>query len=328
MDATEVNKADRKNSDIRVPSKEDLLCACFGVNRSEIKRLMAQPGYSVEDLVQQTHIGTKCTACLVDLDILFNDIQGERRVQRGDSATQGANEIVPHGPNQSVVEHLDSAFFVVDESVKTILRIANYSPMFEDNGKTPSHTYSLWLMGEDGKVAAKMRGVIPSHGQIEIDFGQLEGCPRRGWFLVSCLPQGDGFYGTLRPQGLLVGKGWSSAFHLQAHGAASNFFRRVSILVKSTDHKTSNSVFVFNAERKPSKLTVELKSRESDFVAECEYALTGNGLSVVDLDASFADLPQSDIMLLSVFTDTATKKYLATIHPDQTWSADHFPTLP
>ncbi len=302
-----------------------ILCACFDVSRSDVFEYMARPGSSIDGLFRDTLIGTKCTACLLDLDITLNDLHLKRAE---DAQAKGTKVTVDELPGEVPIEHLDSAFFVCDGNVRTLLRIANFTPMFDDSSLAVEHKYMIWLMDEKGQIATRTDGIIEANKQIEVDFSKLQNCPARGWFLISCFPMSAGFYGTLRPQGLLVGDGWSSAFHLQPHHAASNFYRRIAIVVKTSEFKTHNTAFIFNGSRRQSKVNVELDSRESDLHLEYQTTVDGNGLCVVNLDEAFSSLPESEIMLLTVNSDTITKKYLATIRPDGQWSADHFPTLP
>lgn len=325
-----MNEPGEELSDVSSPLPQhgdgsEILCVCFGVTKNDVHDHMARPNCSVDDMISATRIGTKCTACLLDLDITLNDIQQSRD---SGTASKDTKSVVEIGPGDSPVEHLDSAFFVCADGVKTVLRIANFTPMFEPGLEAVDHTYTIWLMDEGGRIASRTDGLIGANAQIEVDFSQIDGCPPRGWFLISCFPKGAGFYGTLRPQALLVGEGWASSYHVQPQYAASNKYRRLSIVVKSTDHKTNNSVFIFNGERRKGSMRIEIDSRESDFHAECSAFVEANGMCVVDVDKEFPSLPESEIMLLTVESDTITKKYLAAVQPDGQWSADHFPTLP
>lgn len=303
----------------------DILCVCFGTTRDDVREIMGRPGCSVDDMIQETKIGTKCTACLLDLDITLNDIHQSRE---GVAAATDGEHNVEKAAGSSPIEHLDSAFFVCDDGVKTNLRIANYTPMFEEGPQAVDHNYTLWLVGEDGRIGVTTRGVIPANDQVEIDFSSFDKCPKRGWFLISCMPTGPGFYGTLRPQAIMIGDSWSSTYHVQPQYAASNEYRRLSIVVKTANRQTHSSVFIFNGERNDGGVTVEVESRESDFKAQCKAYIVANGMCVVDLDKEFPALPENECMLVTVESDTITKKYLATIQPDGQWSADHFPTLP
>lgn len=302
----------------------DILCVCFGTTRDDVREYMSRPGCSVDDMIQETKIGTKCTACLLDLDITLHDIQQSR----GSGSAVDRNSHIENLAGSTPVEHLDSAFFVCKDGIKTILRIANFTPMFEEGPESVAHNYTLWLIGEDGRIAVTDRGVIGANTQIEIDFSQLAKCPSQGWFLISCIPTGPGFYGTLRPQALLVGDTWASSYHVQPQYAASNVYRRLSIVIKSAKHLTHSSLYIFNGERNGGKIIVEVDSRESDFHGTCNAYVAANGMCVVDLDKEIASFPESECMLVTVESETITKKYLATVQPDGQWSADHFPTLP
>jgi hypothetical protein len=262
---------------------------------------------------------------LLDLELILDDLHFER--VKSDSK-ETPEEILTKRPNDKAIERLDSAFFVCSEGVKTFMRLANFPTMFGSHPQPVDNEYRVWLMDEDGNVASTARGVIKANSQLELDFSQMNGCPPRGWFLVSCLPLSMGYYGTLRPQGLLVGDDWSSAFHLQPHNIATNNYRRLSIVIKSAKGLTHNRAFVFNPCRSKTKIVVELASRESDFFAEHHDEVSGTGLQVIEIDKVFSSIPENEILLLTVQSNLFTKKYLATVQHDGAWSADHFPTLP
>ena len=188
--------------------------------------------------------------------------------------------------------------------------------------------YTIWLIDENGKIGSKKKGVIKANSQLDLDFSSLPGCPKKGWFLVSCMPLEPSYYGTLRPQGLLIGDNWSSAVHLQPHMFVSNVYRRMSIVIKAVNGYTRNRLFVFNGLRKNGSLNIELKSRNRDFVVNYETEINGNGLCDINIDKIFPAMLKDDIYLLTVNSSTFTKKYLASVSPRGEWSADHFPTLP
>jgi bacterioferritin-associated ferredoxin len=51
----------------------DLVCFCFGITRETVLAHIRRPGSSYENLIKETQIGTKCTACRMNLEILLGD---------------------------------------------------------------------------------------------------------------------------------------------------------------------------------------------------------------------------------------------------------------
>ena len=104
-----------------------IVCACFNVKKSLILEYMKQPNSSIEGLEKETNIGTKCSACLIDLELLLDDIHFKNVTLRPD--------IKPVDPHErkvldAPVERLDSAFFMCSENVKTFARISNFPNIY------------------------------------------------------------------------------------------------------------------------------------------------------------------------------------------------------
>lgn len=304
----------------------DVICVCFNVTRGGIREFMSRPGADVESLFRETNIGTKCTACMLDLDVILSDIHAGGRISPPPGI--GSGKMVANGAAMGAVERVDSAFFICENGVITVLRLANFNPLFGDGSESVAHDYRIWLMAEDGNITARIKGRIEPSEQIDVDFSDVDGCPPRGWFLISLLPLGPGYYGTLRPQALLIGEDWASSYHVQFHYFATNTTgRRTSVAVKSTAGRTWSSISVINGENRDGRVTFRL-SGANGFEAKHDSHLAVRGSMIIDLDSVFDDLPDDSLLICSVESDLLTRKYLINKQPDGKWGADHFPSVP
>ena len=71
-----------KNSSNRLPMPKEnthqkILCACLNVKRNEAIEFLKKPGNSVDALVAKTGMGTKCAACLLDLDVIIENVDAK-----------------------------------------------------------------------------------------------------------------------------------------------------------------------------------------------------------------------------------------------------------
>lgn len=304
---------------------KDVLCVCFNITRGDIIDFMKQPGKNVDDLVKATNYGTKCTACLLDLDVTVSELNTKGISKPPPGIGSGKIDYTVSG--MGAKERLDSAFFFCEDGIKTVLRLANFNSLFKDGEQSVAHAFRIWIMTEDGRIAAKKKGQIKAQEQLEIDFSQIEGCPGRGWFLISLIPLGPGYYGTLRPQGLLIGPDWASAFHTQFHTDATKADRRIAVGIKSTNGKTWSSPCIINGENKGGDVSLRLVGGGS-YVGCYDFHLPARGSKIIDLDDVFVGIPKDCPLILSVESETKTRKYLIGKQPDGCWGADHFPTFP
>ncbi|MEQ8667378.1 MAG: (2Fe-2S)-binding protein [Rhodospirillales bacterium] len=304
---------------------DTVLCACFSITLGQLRSYLNAPGKSVDDFVQETRFGTRCTACLLDLDVVISDLDVAGRSQRHNSRSAVRHTADAQG--SSPVERVDSGFFVANEDVWTTILLANYAPLFGDGPESVAHRYRLWLLDENGTVKARKCGVVPSKSEAVIDLKNVDDCPSEGWFLISLLPLAAGYYGTLRPQALLIGQDWASAFHTQFLGFATNQVRRLSVGVQTTGGSTWTTLSILNGERRSGRVTIRLTGAGNVNLTH-SFDLPGMGSRFINLDTVFPVLPEDEGLIASVESTTRTRKYIINKQPDGSWGADHFPTFP
>ena len=305
-------------------SNQKILCACLNVKRNEAIEFLKKPGNSVDGLVEKTGMGTKCAACLLDLDVIIENVDTKNELKKRDDSKSKLLNQTSFGMGS--VDRVDSGFFVCNNDINTIIRLANFNPLFREGAEATPHQFKLMIMEESGRVAAKKTGNIRAGEQININLGKIKNCPNQGWFLLSVIPLGPGYYGTLRPQVLLIGSDWASACHTQFHGFASNKVRRVAVGIKSTNGKTWCKVCVINGENKSGEVT--LRAQGSTYKSCFSFTLPSKGSKIINLDSVYQGLPEDEQIVLNVDSKLLTRKYLINTQPDGSWGADHFPTFP
>ena len=194
---------------------QDILCLCMDVSKTQVKNLMMKEGFNIEYLYETLKVGTKCTACLADLELIINDSREEHLNLDHKNSKKVKFQLERHGRHAE--ERVDSGLFICKEDITTTLQLANYNPMFADTQESVKHSYHVRLMKETGELACETKGIVNTQETVSISFNDLKNCPEQGWFLIDLVPLKSGFYGTLRPQILLKGADWAMTSHTQPH---------------------------------------------------------------------------------------------------------------
>ena len=302
-------------------SEDPVICYCFGTTRAEVRAHFARPSARLDDLIARTGITTKCTACSLDLDVLLDDLRTAQRVG-GSNQPRVANDARGIRFRQ---ERIDSGFLINRDGIVTLVRLANYPPLFEDPELCTPHRYRLALFDMGGVRCAKISGRIGVGEETTIDLSAIERCPCDGWFLIRLRPEGAGHYGTLRPQAILDGSSWTAAYHTQFHMHASRERWRAGAPLLTIGGRTRAVISIINASATPSGFRVRVDGQ--DYRAETDGELAGNGAALFNVDAAFSDLPERASLILRIRSNEPTRKNLINRHPDGSLGVDHFPNL-
>jgi bacterioferritin-associated ferredoxin len=303
-------------------SDESILCYCFGVTREQVRRHFADPRATLEQLIERTSVTRKCTACLVDLDMLIDGLGGAS--DRG-SAEKGATDQADSAGWADVVDRIDSGFFLSSSEVRTSIRLANYPPVDAAFDCCVTHDWTLRAYSEGGALLAVLRGSVAPHAEATIALADIGRLPERGWFLLRQVPAGEGHYGTLRPQVLLTGRNWAAAYHTQFHADATRKGRRAGIPVFVVDGHTNAQISIINGTGRPTRFSVRIDGAGGS--RSVDGRLPGNGSTLFDLDAAFAGVCGSGAAIVRVESDEPTRKNIVNRHPDGTLGVEHFPNV-
>jgi bacterioferritin-associated ferredoxin len=229
---------DTVSRDVTISDDENIICGCTSLSLAALRRRIAQnPGLAFEQLTAETGAGTKCTACLLDLEYYF--VEGQRApgagplVKDDDEKTTAAKL----GLKQRVYRWLDSISpmvpypftntvpVVYGDGIEQWLWITNRSMLFEGNKCAPSMRIDLTLRDAAGRVVLTERKDVlaetswryelssplakatPALKTDELGCGSVE--IRRSGLSV-------GVRGTTRPQIEIVTRKAACAVHSQA----------------------------------------------------------------------------------------------------------------
>ena len=296
-----------------------IICYCYGLKRADIAAKLAQPDLRLDDLIAETRITTKCTACAVDLNAMIDQMHASERLNH-----LRAEELKASTKGwQQKVDRLDSGFFICDGEIKTALRFANHPPFTNDESLCAPHDFTVTLFDNGGRVCARHWGHVAVREEQTIELAGLQGCPEQGWFLLHMRPRGPGRYGTLRPQAALKGRGWISCYHTQFHTDAARAGRRSGVALWLVEGRTRAQVSIINGSPVSSRYQASLETDVG--MRHTEGTIAGNGACFLDVDSAFGGLPETGAVVLRLDSEQPTRKNIINRHPDGTLGVDHFP---
>ena len=296
-----------------------IVCPCMGVTEAAVRAYLAEPGASFDGLVDATGVGTRCTACRLDLDVLIGGLHMRAYATRTPVAQE--RKISERGWRQAA-DQANSGFFVCDDEITTVLRVSNHSQLFAGDTAIVPYRYDLRLFTEAGRRAAHRRGRIEPETALELPFAELEGCPRRGWFLLSLVPLAEGMVGAVRPQVALKAGRWTATYHPQLHAMAC---RAKTVLTIAQVGRFDGMVSLINAAGRETAVRFTLYGPDGAAAAQADVALGARASAFVELDSLFPQPPADTVLALSVTSDRPVRKHVINRHRDGSWSLDHFP---
>jgi bacterioferritin-associated ferredoxin len=303
-----------------------VVCACFGLTEKGIKDYFSDPSSTLDGLVRDTGVGTKCTACLLDVDLIL-DQHFKLHIDPGAvfKATEGQVITRPaqHGFSQ-LMDERESGFFIQNDEISTVLTFVNYSELFEGSDTLTTFEYRLRLYANDGTKAIDVTGEVLPEKDAVIRFSEFENCPKEGWFLLSLKARGEGMYGSLRPQFMLVGKNFSATVHTQPHFSACT---QKSIMLLPDDTGFHSTISVLNPQTQTVSVTLTVRGIDGQKRDGKSMTLPALGSTLVNLDEMFFQQPAGEPCYVQVSSDKPVRKHIINHLSDGRWSIDHFPNF-
>lgn len=301
----------------------EVVCACFEVTKNQLSEYLSKPGNTVEGIAVDLGVGTKCTACLLDVD-LYLDEHFKKHIDPSIvfKATENVQQDVPAGKFRGYLNERESGFFVQNGTIKTILSFVNYSELFEGSDTIATFDYRLRLYNYNGDLVVDTNGVIGPEKAVRIDFSDFPDCPEEGWFLLSVIAQNEGLCGSIRPQFMLVGENFSATVHTQQHMWAC---RRKSVMILPDESGYRSSVALLNPSKGGAAVTLALCDMQGNEVATHEMTLSGLGGGRIYLDDVFPATASGEVCIVHVASDIPIRKHIINHLSDGSWSIDHFP---
>jgi bacterioferritin-associated ferredoxin len=305
------------------------LCYCYDVSEADVRRHFEVPDATVDGLIERTKIGTRCTACLLDLDLVLESCHRTLGGAVDERAHRLAAEDGRHGPITWPADFTNSIFYVCDGTINTVIRVANYGIMFEQDKTVVDHSYSLFVFSNDGMLTARRRGEIAAQSSFEIDLAAIPGIAPHGWVLFALYPKQRGYRGSNRPYITFNAKGWTASVHMQRHSAASRRgVRNVNTLARESGEPLDAWLSVFNGSARPTGVRVVLVDQYGGYREEHMLQLPKYGAELVLLDSMFKPASEAEVFSVRVYSDEPTRKMIVNVHADKSWSIDHFPDFP
>lgn len=306
-------------------SADDVLCTCEGITRGDLHYYFSNSDASLDDFIADTKYGTRCTACMLALDVELESlsIKSAREVSSNFSTFSSKKSKFMRS-----VELVESGFFLNLEDVKTKLVISNCKNQFIDKSENNlvEYEYKLKVYEDSGTIIKRSTGKIPVLGRMEYDFG-LQDSYRNGWFWLLLVPKGCGYFGSIRPQVCLQHNNWISTVHTQPHGSSC---RKKSVLVKRLNGVFNSFVHIINSSTKVKneinfQLSVTSRHKECAVTSK-KIDLAPNSSRLISIDEIFCGNKMEDCLYtLTVNSSEIARKHILIRQSDGSFSIDHFP---
>ena len=218
-----------------------IICYCLELRKKDLLNALGTKPGSFENFLNKTNAGTKCTACMLDLENFY--IKNSSQLYNNDKNFSVKNNLkVFENLKKKLYKFIDvfsplithnrtNVFPVLyreslkdRESLKEIIWFSNYPNFFEK--KDPEIDFvvkmkfynkfgkEIWRMVKDLKSSQSWRQEIPTHLLKEGDKSKYE--LQLGLLIVSVKAKNFGIRGTTRPQVQILTSKASSAVHGQA----------------------------------------------------------------------------------------------------------------
>jgi len=223
---------------VAISDEENIICGCTSLSLAALRsRIAKNPSLTFEQLTAETGAGTKCTACLLDLEYHFVEAQrapGAGPIVNGDDDKSADTAL---SLKQRVYRWLDrnspmvpypftnTVPVVYGDGIEQWVWITNRSMLFEGNRCAPNMHIELILRSPNGKIVhvEKKDVVSETSWRYEVGAQLAKACPplqpgELGCGSVEIRRSGlsAGIRGTTRPQIEIVTQKAACAVHSQA----------------------------------------------------------------------------------------------------------------
>lgn len=235
-----------KKPNLKKQSNSNMLCSCILFSYQDLESLLkANKGLTFDKLIEITGVGTKCTACLLDFELIFSKQKGSddsppSRIDRIknylESTRPSNNANQPTSLKQRIYQKIDRLTPMVNRArvdttyyfpiiskhnVKQFLWVSNYSMLFEGVLCGPSMDIDVIVRNSSGTKVHCEIYKLEQESSLRIDVSKFlpfsqDGNLSIGSMSVYRIPKKIGIRGTTRPQTEVVGEAGASCVHGQA----------------------------------------------------------------------------------------------------------------
>lgn len=162
-------------------SGQEIVCGCFNLTRSELEN--AAGGLSFEQFLEKTHAGSRCTACLLDVEYIF--VNAPKKPAPASSRVANRRERL--SLKRSLYDFLDGLapqipFRLVNtvpllsgEGIVERLWLVNQPMVFGKKMGVPPHRFVLTVRDSEGRVVSRERHDLACGESKAITFPRLAG---------------------------------------------------------------------------------------------------------------------------------------------------------
>jgi hypothetical protein len=200
---------------------DEVICGCFDLKRSDLERAVNYSGLSFERFLEETRAGSRCTACLLDVEYLFvntprvrSDAFGrmtKRRERR--SAKQKLYTLLDRLSPLVPFRLVNTLPLLSGPDLVERLWLVNQPMVFGEKITTPPHRFDVTVRGRDGRIL--------EHAQHDVHCGESRIIELPSVIRHDNEPFGIGSVEVSR-RGLVPGVRGTTRPHFEIEAARSN----------------------------------------------------------------------------------------------------------
>lgn len=209
---------------------QEVVCGCFNLTRGELER--AAGGLSFERFLEETHAGSRCTACLLDVEYIFVNAPKSpatvaphvtKRPERP-SLKRRLYDFLDGLAPQIPFRLVNTVPLLSGEGIVERLWLVNQPMVFGKKVSVPPHRFLLTVRDSEGRVISRERHDLPCGESKAITFPRLAGYDDQalsaGSVEIARWGLSPGVRGTTRPHFEVEAARSNTTLHVQ--GAASD----------------------------------------------------------------------------------------------------------
>mgnify|MGYP001809572027 CR=1 FL=1 len=255
-----------------IAPSQNVICPCKGITEDHLRAtIKAKPHLSFEDLVSSTGAGTKCTACMLDLEYYFLSGEvppdAERQLRKPRARRPFKRRVY------DAVDMISPKLPIISRSIAPVMRgvgieqhlwISNYPMLFEEKNLDliVKHKYSAQVRDASGEIVQENSGELGPTDSVRLNVSdglKLDSARTTpfafGSLHIDLWANSSGFRGSTRPQIEIVTANAACAVHTQGatRGQGSTGFECLA-----RPHDEQLFVVAMNASDKENSFIVEV----------------------------------------------------------------------
>lgn len=212
----------------------ELVCPCANLTLEQFQHVLAsRPDLTFETLLKETGAGTKCTACLLNLEYYFVALPRVTPMDQGHAVAQ--ETVTPHRTIKSRIYHfvdsvsplmhfplLEPMPVLFGNGIEQWFWLANYSLLYEGEVCAPPMVVDLTIRDSEGHLVEKRRLEVEPEAALREGLSQALSLASPddqelgiGSVMIRRRGRSPGIRGTTRPQIQIISPQGDCALHSQ-----------------------------------------------------------------------------------------------------------------